>query len=111
VEALIARLNSLTTLGINGVRTAWTGLRTQAADGLPVVGFDAEAPGFFWLAGQGGYGFQTSSAIAELAAEQILAGHQQTGQQTTGQQTTAEGKGPASRTAEALAATRWSIRR
>ncbi|MFP5316221.1 MAG: FAD-binding oxidoreductase, partial [Actinomycetes bacterium] len=33
-----------------------------------VVGFDPEAEGFFWLAGQGGYGFQTSSAIAELAA-------------------------------------------
>lgn len=106
VEALIARLNSVTTLGISGVRTAWTGLRTQAADGLPVVGFDAEAPGFFWLAGQGGYGFQTSSAIAELAAEQILAGQQKTGQQTTG-----KGQRPASRTAEALAATRWSIRR
>ena len=35
---------------------------------MPVVGFDASHPGFFWLAGQGGYGFQTSSAIAELAA-------------------------------------------
>ena len=64
----------MTTLGIGAVRTAWTGLRTEAADGVPVVGFDAEAPGFFWLAGQGGYGFQTSSGIAELAAAQILAG-------------------------------------
>ena len=32
-----------------------------------MVGFDTAHPGFFWLAGQGGYGFQTSSAIAELA--------------------------------------------
>ena len=64
----------MTTLGIRGVRPAWTGLRTEAADGVPVVGFDAEAPGFFWLAGQGGYGFQTSSGIAELAADLILAG-------------------------------------
>ncbi len=39
-----------------------------------MVGFDAEATGFFWLAGQGGYGFQTSSGIAELAARLILAG-------------------------------------
>jgi D-arginine dehydrogenase len=93
VEALIARLNSVTTLGISGVRKAWTGLRTEAADGVPVAGFDAEAPGFFWLAGQGGYGFQTSSGIAELAAGLIL------------------GTSPVSRTAEALAATRWSIRR
>jgi D-arginine dehydrogenase len=102
VEALIARLNTLTTLGIRSVRNAWTGLRTAAADGVPVVGFDAEAPGFFWLAGQGGYGFQTSSGIAELAAGQILAGAGAGG---------ATGAGPASRTADALAATRWSIRR
>ena len=60
VERVIARLNEITTLGIRNVRTAWTGLRTEAADGVPVVGFDAEATGFFWLAGQGGYGFQTS---------------------------------------------------
>lgn len=68
VDEAITRLNRMTTLGIEGVRRAWTGLRTQAAHGLPVVGFDPEADGFFWLAGQGGYGFQTSSAIAELAA-------------------------------------------
>ena len=106
VEALIARLNTITTLGIRGIREAWTGLRTEAADGLPVVGFDAEAPGFFWLAGQGGYGFQTSSGIAELAAGLILAGQ--------GAAPAAGGNpaaGPASRTAQALAATRWSIRR
>ncbi len=68
-----------------------------------MVGFDAEAPGFFWLAGQGGYGFQTSSGIAELAAGLILAGQ--------GAAAGGSGTGPASRTAEALAATRWSIRR
>ncbi len=68
VEALIARLNRLTTLGITDVVTSWTGLRTSRASGLPVVGFDPAAEGFFWLAGQGGYGFQTSSGIAELAA-------------------------------------------
>ena len=68
VEALITRLNRLTTLGITGVLTSWTGLRTSRASGLPVVGFDPGGDGFFWLAGQGGYGFQTSSAIAELAA-------------------------------------------
>ncbi|WP_427133086.1 NAD(P)/FAD-dependent oxidoreductase [Pseudarthrobacter sp. S9] len=101
IEALISRLNTVTTLGIRSARKAWTGLRTEAADGVPVVGFDAEATGFFWLAGQGGYGFQTSSGIAELAAGMILAG----------QGAGAGAPGPASRTAEALAATRWSIRR
>ncbi|TVU60650.1 FAD-binding oxidoreductase [Paenarthrobacter nitroguajacolicus] len=97
VEKLIRNLNEVTTMGIRSVDRAWTGLRTEAADGIPVVGFDAEAPGFFWLAGQGGYGFQTSSAIAELAASLIL-GH-----------VTADS--PESRTAEQLAAVRWSIRR
>jgi D-arginine dehydrogenase len=109
VEALITRLNTVTTLGIRGVRKAWTGLRTEAADGVPVVGFDAEAPGFFWLAGQGGYGFQTSSGIAELAAGLLLAGQ---GPVPPADSPAAAGAAaPGSRTAEALAATRWSIRR
>jgi D-arginine dehydrogenase len=43
-------------------------LRTFAPDGLPVVGFDPDAHGFFWLAGQGGYGIQTSPALSRLAA-------------------------------------------
>lgn len=98
VADLVRRLNQLTTLGIKGIRRAWTGLRTEAADGVPVAGFDAGSPGFYWLAGQGGYGFQTSSAIAELAAGQILA--------AGGQQ-----HGPVSRTARALAATRPAARR
>ncbi|MCC3266501.1 FAD-binding oxidoreductase [Arthrobacter sp. zg-Y786] len=74
VEALVELVNSVTTLGITGVVRSWTGLRTQTADGLPVVGYDDVVPGFFWLAGQGGYGFQTSSGIAELAAAMLLDG-------------------------------------
>jgi glycine/D-amino acid oxidase-like deaminating enzyme len=50
----------------------WTGLRTGAPDGVPVVGFDADAPGFFWLAGQSGYGIQTSAAFGMLAAAALL---------------------------------------
>lgn len=102
VERLVDRLNAVTTLGITSVRRAWTGLRTEAADGIPVAGFDAEAPGFYWLAGQGGYGFQTSSALAELAASQILAG---------ASSNQPAGDSPEYRTAQALAATRWSVRR
>ncbi|MBT2513210.1 FAD-binding oxidoreductase [Arthrobacter sp. ISL-30] len=108
IQQLISRLNSLTTLGIRSVRRSWTGLRTHAADGVPVVGFDAEAPGFFWLAGQGGYGFQTSSAIAELAADMILGSISGGGAHEAAPTYTEH---PESRTAEALAATRWSIRR
>lgn len=112
IERLIVKLNQVTTLGIRDVRSAWTGLRTAAADGIPVAGFDAEAPGFYWLAGQGGYGFQTSSAMAELAAAQILAGQ---GSRLSAGLGAGHGANavqhPESRTAEALAATRWSIRR
>ncbi|NJC21848.1 glycine/D-amino acid oxidase-like deaminating enzyme [Arthrobacter pigmenti] len=82
IAELINRLNRLTTLGIGDVVRSWTGLRTQAAHGLPVVGFDPEASGFFWLAGQGGYGFQTSSGIAELASRLIAGG--ETDQRITG---------------------------
>ncbi|GGH89684.1 NAD(P)/FAD-dependent oxidoreductase [Arthrobacter liuii] len=109
VERLVEKLNAFTSLGITAIRRSWTGLRTEAADGVPVAGFDAEAPGFYWLAGQGGYGFQTSSAMAELAADQILAGQSGQGEARVGG--AAGGTGPASRTAQALAATRWSIRR
>lgn len=50
----------------------WAGLRTFAADRNPVVGFDPAAPGFFWYAGQGGYGIQTAPALSTLAAKLIL---------------------------------------
>jgi D-arginine dehydrogenase len=49
-------------------------LRTFAPDGLPVVGFDPAADGFFWLAGQGGWGIQTSPALSKLAAALVVSG-------------------------------------
>ncbi|HJF14273.1 MAG TPA: FAD-binding oxidoreductase [Enteractinococcus helveticum] len=74
IEELIQQIQSDTTLRITGVRSAWTGLRTEAADGVPVVGFDDQHPGFFWLAGQSGYGFQTSLGFARLAGDLIVNG-------------------------------------
>ncbi len=53
----------------------WAGLRSFAPDGEPVVGFDREVEGFFWLAGQGGYGIQTSPAMAGLCRQIIQGGH------------------------------------
>ncbi len=49
----------------------WAGLRTFAPDGNPVIGFDPRAKGFFWLAGQGGYGIETSPAISRIASALI----------------------------------------
>ncbi len=44
----------------------WAGLRSFVADRTPTAGFDPEAPGFFWLVGQGGYGLQTAPAMAAI---------------------------------------------
>ncbi len=60
-------------LPIRHVRHRWAGLRTFAPDNTPVLGFDPRTDGFFWLAGQGGYGIQTAPAMASLAAA-LLAG-------------------------------------
>ena len=42
-------------------------MRTFAPDRVFVAGFDPRTEGFFWLAGQGGYGVQSSAAMARLA--------------------------------------------
>ena len=51
----------------------WSGLRTFAPDRRPVAGFAPDSEGFFWLAGQGGFGLQTSPTMAQAAAS-IIAG-------------------------------------
>jgi len=50
---------------------SWAGLRTFAMDRTPIVGFDPREKGFFWLAGQGGYGIQTAPALSRLAMRLI----------------------------------------
>ncbi|TIP63798.1 MAG: FAD-binding oxidoreductase, partial [Mesorhizobium sp.] len=52
----------------------WAGLRSFVSDGSPVVGFDDKAEGFFWLAGQGGYGIKTSPALARACRDLIGTG-------------------------------------
>jgi D-arginine dehydrogenase len=56
------------------LRRKWSGLRTFAPDGVPVVGEDRQVAGFFWLAGQGGYGIETSGIIGPAAADLIVDG-------------------------------------
>ncbi len=56
---------------VRRVAHRWAGLRTFAPDRSPVVGFDSAADGFFWLAGQGGYGVQTAPALSLFAAALI----------------------------------------
>lgn len=59
---------------VQAVERKWAGLRSFAPDRLPVYGFDPVRDGFFWFAGQGGFGIQTAPAAARLAA-QLLLGH------------------------------------
>lgn len=70
----ILRIEEATSLSIRSVSSSWAGIRTFTPDRVPVVGFDQQADGFFWLVGQGGYGIKTSPAIARLAAGLILEG-------------------------------------
>jgi D-arginine dehydrogenase len=66
------RFARATTHEVTRVTRTWAGLRSFAPDRTPVVGFDPAAEGFFWLAGQGGYGIQTAPAMSRLAAALIL---------------------------------------
>ena len=64
----IHRIESMTTLKVVRPTRTWAGLRSFVADGDLVGGFDPAAPGFFWLAAQGGYGIQTSAAMGQACA-------------------------------------------
>jgi D-arginine dehydrogenase len=64
----IAGIEAATTMTIRRPTRTWAGLRTFAPDGDLVIGWDAQRSGFFWLAGQGGYGIQSASGAAQLAA-------------------------------------------
>ncbi|OUS31888.1 hypothetical protein A9Q99_01990 [Gammaproteobacteria bacterium 45_16_T64] len=64
----IARFEEAMDVKITTVKRQWAGLRTFVADRSPVVGYDSQVAGFFWLAGQGGYGIQMAPALAKLAA-------------------------------------------
>ena len=65
------RFETATGLEVSRVTHRWAGLRTFAPDQTFVVGFDPRTEGFFWLAGQGGYGVQTAPGMARLATALI----------------------------------------
>lgn len=68
IAICVDRIERATTLSVARVRRSWAGLRTFAPDRTPVVGYDDLCPGFFWLAGHGGYGIQTAPALSQAAA-------------------------------------------
>lgn len=70
----IERIEAATTMRIRSIQTAWAGLRSFVADGGPVNGWDDAVGGFYWLAGQGGFGIKSSPAMGRYAASTILTG-------------------------------------
>ncbi len=72
VALALERVGEATTIAPRSVRRAWTGLRTFSPDRAPVAGQDADAPGFFWLVGQGGAGIKTAPVLAQVIAALVL---------------------------------------
>ncbi|PCD03307.1 FAD-dependent oxidoreductase [Sphingomonas spermidinifaciens] len=68
VAIAIDRFEGAVDWRVEAVERRWAGLRSFAPDRLPVYGFDPAGDGFFWFAGQGGFGIQTAPAAAALAA-------------------------------------------
>jgi len=74
IALAVHRFEELTTVPVKRVAHRWAGLRSFVPDRSPVAGWDPQAEGFFWLAGQGGYGIQMAPALARAAAAMLL-GH------------------------------------
>jgi D-arginine dehydrogenase len=70
----IERIAAATTMRIRSIQTAWAGLRSFVADEGPVNGWDDVVEGFYWLAGQGGFGIKSSPAMGRYAAGMIAHG-------------------------------------
>lgn len=71
IAIAIDRIETMTTLTIRRPKHVWAGLRSFVGDGSFAGGFDAALPGFFWAAGQGGYGIQSSAAAGEAYAAML----------------------------------------
>jgi len=67
----LARYEAMVTVPVTRPIATWAGLRTFAPDRVPVIGPDPAVPGFLWLAGQGGYGFQSAPAASQLLADLV----------------------------------------
>jgi D-arginine dehydrogenase len=65
------RMEERTIVKVARIHSRWAGLRTFTPDRHPAAGFAPDAEGFFWLAGQGGFGLQTSPAMAAITASLI----------------------------------------
>ena len=74
VALAASKVEQYTTLAVSRIAHRWAGLRTFTADRVPAAGFAPGSPGFFWLAGQGGFGLQTAPAMAEIVETLVTGG-------------------------------------
>lgn len=72
VAICIDRIETAFDISVRRIEHKWAGLRSFVADKAPVAGYAPDAPGFFWLAGQGGYGIQSAPALSRAAAALVL---------------------------------------
>ena len=66
IAMTIDRLQNATNFDIKKINHKWAGLRSFFPDRTPIVGEDPLQSSFYWLAGQGGYGIQTSPGISKI---------------------------------------------
>jgi len=72
IAVAMDRFLAVADLEVRSISHRWAGLRTFAPDKTFVVGFDEAAKGFFWLAGQGGYGVQSAPGMTQLTRHLVL---------------------------------------
>lgn len=75
IAIAIDNIERLTQLRVRRPQHVWAGLRSFVADGELVGGYDAQVPGLFWAAAQGGYGIQTAPAAGQLYAALLRGQH------------------------------------
>lgn len=74
VAIAVDRVMTSAEINVRRIDHKWAGLRSFVADKSPVAGFDPKAPGFFWLAAQGGYGICMAPSLARVTAALIGTG-------------------------------------
>lgn len=72
IAVCVHRIETAFDLSVRQIESKWAGLRSFVADKSPVCGYDPDLPGFFWLAGQGGYGIQSAPGLSRTAAALVL---------------------------------------
>lgn len=71
IAIAVDRIEKATEFKIGRLNSRWAGLRSFVADKTPVIGYDAAVAGFFWVAGQGGYGIQTAPSLGRVVSSLV----------------------------------------